>query len=121
MLPLLLVTVAGVISAVVGLSLSHQPPDVADQLGCTHISRSHPQPGLSRTTCSYDGDRIVIMSFGTGTFSFYGDLGDYLVLGPSGTPWIIGCQRRDDCVDVQREVGGRLTPGPMPGLSLRNQ
>jgi hypothetical protein len=41
-------------------------------------------------------------------------------MGSSGgeTAWVVGCQRRDDCVAIKRQLGGDLTSGPMLGLSI---
>jgi hypothetical protein len=31
---------------------------------------------------------------------------------------VIGCERREDCVNIQQKLGGDLTSGPTLGLSL---
>jgi hypothetical protein len=121
LVPVLLLASAVVISAVIGLNLSHggSGRDVADELGCEPMSSTHPQPGVSKTTCSYHGGTIVVLSLSKGTHALYPpDLPDNFIVGPAGNDWVIGCSHRDDCVKIQRELGGDLSSGPTLGLSL---
>jgi hypothetical protein len=121
--PVALLSTATVVSAVIGLSLSHgaSTRSVADQLGCQEGTSSQPQAGVEQETCSYHGDSIVILTLSTGPHSLYPPLlPDNFVMGSSGngTAWIVGCQRRDDCVTIKGQLGGDLTSGPMLGLSI---
>jgi len=120
-LPVALLALAVVISAAIGLHLSNDDParSMAEQLGCAHVSSSHPQAGVSKETCSYHGDTVVILSLSKGPHALYPpDVLDNFILAPAGKDVVIGCQRRDDCVMIQRELGGDLNDGPMIGLSL---
>jgi hypothetical protein len=61
----------------------------------------------------------VIMTLSKGSPTLYPpDLPDNFIIGPPGKAWVIGCHRRDDCVTIQRQLGGELTSGPTLGLSL---
>ena len=82
---------------------------------------SHPQAGVYEETCSFHGDTIVILTLSKGPHALYPPLlPDNFVMGPSGhaKAWVVGCQRRDDCVTIKRQLGGDLTSGRMLGLSL---
>jgi hypothetical protein len=121
--PVVLLSIATVVSAVIGLSLSHgaSTRSIADQLGCQEGTSSHPQAGVEQETCSYHGDTIVILTLSQGPHALYPPLlPDNFVMGSSGdaTAWVVGCQRLDDCVTIKRQLGGDLTSGPMLGLSL---
>jgi hypothetical protein len=122
--PVVLLSIATVVSAVLGLSLSHgasTPPSIADQLGCQKGTSSQPQAGVEQETCSYHGDTIVILTLSKGPHALYPPLlPDTFVMGSSGnaTAWVVGCPRRDDCVTIRQQLGGDLTSGPMLGLSL---
>ena len=120
MLPVLLLAVAVVISAVIGLSLSDGATrSIAEELGCEHVSSSHPQAGVDKQTCSYNGDMIVILTLSKGEHTIPPpDMPDNILLGTSGSVWVVGCQRHDDCVKIQRTLGGHLSSGPLLGLSL---
>jgi len=122
-LPVTLLGLALVVSAAIGLSLSHaaSTSSIADQLGCQEGTRSQPQAGVEQETCAYHGEKIVILTLNKGPHSLYPPLlPDNFVMGSSGggTAWVVGCQSRDDCVTVKRELGGDLTSGPMLGLSI---
>lgn len=122
-MPVLLLSIATAISAVIGLSLSHgaSTRSIADQLGCLEGRSSHPQAGVEQETCSYHGDMIVILTLSEGPHDLYPPLlPDNFIIGSSGNSkaWVVGCQRRDDCVTIKRQIGGDLTSGPMLGLSL---
>jgi hypothetical protein len=119
--PVSLLALAIVISAAIGLSLSNNTSarSVADELGCEHVSSSHPQPGVSEETCSYHGDTVVILSLSKGPHALYPpDVPNNFILAPEGKPVVIGCQSREDCVLIHRQLGGDLNSGPMLGLSL---
>jgi hypothetical protein len=106
---------------VIGLSISKDisARSVADELGCEHVSSSQPQAGVSKETCSYHGDTVVILSLSKGPHALYPpDVPNNFIIAPDGKDVVIGCQRRDDCVKIQRELGGDLNSGPMLGLSL---
>jgi hypothetical protein len=61
----------------------------------------------------------VILSLSKGQHALYPpDVPDNLIIAPKGKNVVIGCQRRDACVQSQRELGGHLSSGPMLGLSL---
>jgi len=67
------------------------------------------------------GAKIVILTLSKGPYSLNPPLlPDNFVMGSSGgeTAWVVGCQRRDDCVAIKRQLGGDLTSGPMLGLSI---
>jgi hypothetical protein len=121
LVPVLLLALAVVTSAVIGLNLSHgkspSPRDVAAELGCEHIRNSRAQQaGVSKTTCSNHGGTIVIVSLSKGPHTLYPP--DTYIIGPAHKAWVIECSRHDDCVKVQREFGGWLNSGPTLGLSL---
>jgi hypothetical protein len=119
--PVTLLALAVASSAVIGLRLSKDSParSVADELGCEHISSSHPQSGLSKETCSYHGDTIVILSLSKGRHVLYPpEVSQNFILAPEGKAVVIGCPSRDDCVKIHRQLGGNLNSGPLLGLSL---
>lgn len=92
---------------------------VADELGCEHVTTSHPQAGVSKETCSYNGNTLVILSLSKGPHALYPpDVPNTFIIGASGKDVVIGCERREDCVKIQQKLGGALTSGPTLGLSL---
>jgi hypothetical protein len=119
-LPVLVLSAAVAISALIGLSLSHRTTrSIAAEVGCRQVSTSHPQAGVESQTCSYHGDTLVILTLSKGSHVLPSlDLPDNVIIGTAPGMWIIGCQRRDDCVKIQRQVGGTLSSGPLLGLSL---
>lgn len=120
-MPVTLLAVAVVAGAVVGLSLDvdSSARSVAQELRCAHIRSTHPQPGVREDTCSYHGHTIVILSLGKGTHSLDAPtVPDDFIVAPEGKAVVIGCQRREDCVTIHRQLGGDLSSGPMLGLSL---
>ena len=46
------------------------------------------------------------------------DVPDTLITGSREEDVVIGCQSREDCVQIQQKLGGDLTWGPTLGLSL---
>jgi hypothetical protein len=123
LVPVALLGVALVVSTLIGLHLSDtQSGDsqtIADRLGCVEIATSHPQSGVTKELCRYQGDTIVILGLGKGGHALYPpDLQDHVLIGSGGKPVVIGCSVRDDCVDIKRRLGGNLTSGPMLGLSI---
>ena len=110
-----------VVSAVIGVGLSEASSawSVAADLGCADAGSSQPQAGVRKETCSYHGNTIVILSLSHGQHAFYPrDLPDNVVIGPRGKDVVIGCESREDCVTIQKQLGGHLTSGPTLGLSL---
>jgi hypothetical protein len=74
---------------------------------------------VSKETCSYHGNTVVILSLSEGRHALYPpDVPNTLVIGPSGKHVVIGCESRVDCVKIQQMLGGNLTSGPTLGLSL---
>jgi hypothetical protein len=123
LVPVLLLAISTAVSAVIGLSLSDgaSTPSVADRLGCHEGRSSHPQAGVEQETCSYHGDTIVILTLSKGRHVLYPPLlPDNFIVGPLGdvNAWVVGCQRRDDCVAIKRQLGGDVTSGWVLALSL---
>jgi len=121
LVPVAFLALAVVMSAAVGLRLSNDASarSVADELGCEHVSTSHPQAGVTEETCSYHGNEVVILSLSNGQYSLYPpDVPNNLIIGPRGKDVVIGCESRQDCVKIQQKLGGYLTSGPTLGLSL---
>jgi hypothetical protein len=119
--PVLLLSSAGVISAVIGLNLSHDssPPGVADVLGCRHISSGVSATGVRQEICSYHGDRIVIWSFSRGSNVVYPV--SWMESGVEGPTWIVGCGHGADCLGIRGRLGGRLLGGAWLGSSVEIQ
>jgi hypothetical protein len=62
---------------------------------------------------------VVILSLSKGPHALYPPvLPDNVIVRPEGKYMVIGCQRRDDCVAIQGELGGYLAAGPLIGLSF---
>lgn len=118
-LPVAVLSLGATIGAVLGLHLSHdESRSLADELGCRHVVRSHPQAGVDKEICSYHGDRIVILTLAEGEHALYPpDLPATFIIGTAGDV-IVGCQLHDDCVAIHRQFPGDLDSGPLLGLSL---
>ena len=88
-------------------------------MGCEHVSSSHPQAGVSKETCSYHGNTVVILSLSKGPHALYPpDVANNFIIGPTGKDVVIACESREDCVKIQQKLGGDLSSGPTLGLSL---
>lgn len=107
-MPVLLLSAAVVISALIGLDLSDRASTrgIADQLGCTPISRGTSATGVTREICNYDGDRIIIWSFSRGSNVVFRP--SWVANGVVGPAWIIGCADVVDCVAIRHRIGGQL-------------
>jgi hypothetical protein len=116
--PVLVVSLAAVISAAIGLGLSDDasPRSVADELGCHHVSSGTSATGVSQEICTYHGDRIIIWSFGRGSNVVY-PVG-WMESGVEGARWIIGCANAEDCVAIRDRLGGRLLTTSWLGTSI---
>jgi hypothetical protein len=118
--PVLVLSVAVVISALIGLGLSHHTstPKIADELGCEHISSGTSSTGVSQETCTYHGDRIIIWSLSRGSNKVYPVRWvDNGLVGPKWD-WVIGCADRDDCVAIHDQLGGQLLGRDWLGISV---
>jgi hypothetical protein len=119
--PMLLLSLAVVISAVVGLQLSHDPSNqqVADRLGCRYISSGTSETGVSQEMCEFNGVRIVIWSFSRGSNVVYPLR--WMASAVEGPTWIVGCGNAEECVAIRGRLGGHvLGPGWM-GSSVEVQ
>ena len=119
--PVLVVSLAAVISAAIGLGLSDDasPRSVADELGCHHVSSGTSATGVSQEICIYHGDRIIIWSFGRGSNVVY-PVG-WMESGVEGPTWIVGCGHGADCLGIRGRLGGRLLGGAWLGSSVEIQ
>ena len=118
--PVLLLSLAVVVSAVIGLNLSDaSSSQVADRLGCRHISSGTSETGVSQEMCAFHGVRIVIWSFGPGPNVVYPlSWTESAVQGPT---WIVGCGNADDCVTIRGRLGGKLLGPAWMGSSVEVQ
>jgi hypothetical protein len=119
--PVLLLSLAGVISAVIGLNLSHEssPLGVADELGCQHISSGTSATGVDQEICSYHGHRISIWSFSRGSNVVHPS--NWMENGVEGPTWIVGCENTEDCVAIRGRLGGQLLGRAWLGSSVEVQ
>ena len=119
--PVLLLSLAVVMSAVIGLNLSHDSSSqqVADRLGCRHISSGTSETGVSQEMCEFNGVRIVIWSFGPGSNVVYPLR--WLESAVQGPTWIVGCGNAEDCVAIRGRLGGQLLGPGWMGSSIEVQ
>jgi hypothetical protein len=119
--PVLLLSVAVVISAVIGLKLSHDGSSrlVADELGCKHISSGTSATGVQQEICAYNGDRVIIWSFSRGSSVVYPV--NWMKAGVEGPKWIIGCANAEDCVAIRSSLGGQPLGHASLGSSIEVQ
>jgi hypothetical protein len=105
--PLLLLSIAVVIGASVGLKLGQNPSSqaVADQLGCTHITQGLSATGVKQDACTYKGDRIIVWSFSRGLNTV--EPVGWMRSGVEGPTWTIGCEHSEDCAAIHRRLGGQ--------------
>lgn len=119
--PMLLLSLAVVISAVIGLELSHDPSpqQVADRLGCRHLSSGRSETGVSQEMCEFNGVRIVIWSFSPGSNVVYPLR--WMESAVQGPTWIVGCGDAEDCVAIHGKLGGQLLGPGWMGSSVEVQ
>jgi hypothetical protein len=118
LVPLLVLSFAVVISAGIGLKLSHDasPRPVAVELGCEHIVSGTAATGADQEICAYKGDRVIIWSFGRGSNVVYPV--DWMNAGVEGPDWIVGCAIAKDCVAIRSRLGGQPLSHAWLGSSI---
>ena len=119
--PVLLLSLAVVTSALIGLDLSHDSSSgrVADRLGCRHISSGTSETGVSQEMCEFNGARIVIWSFSHGSNVVYPL--NWMASAVQGPTWIVGCGNPEDCVAIRDRLGGQLVGAGWMGSSVELQ
>jgi hypothetical protein len=119
--PVHLLSLAVVMSALIGLNLSHDSSSgrVADRLGCRHISSGTSETGVSQETCEFNGVRIVIWSFSRGSNVVYPL--NWMESAVQGPTWIVGCGNSEECVAIRGRLGGQLVGPGWMGSSVEVQ
>jgi hypothetical protein len=83
------------------------PGPIVEAIGCHVIAGPFKSPPYDWEECRYNGHRVMVWSFpkdGESTGFMYASRGDGFVLGRR---WLVKCWHGEDCLAIQRIIGGK--------------